>query len=92
MADLLTDSAISDHLTTLEGWTLDGKSITQTFEFKSFTPAIEFVNEVADLAEDANHHPDIDIRWNKVTLTLTTHDAGGLTKQDTDLATQINDL
>jgi 4a-hydroxytetrahydrobiopterin dehydratase len=92
MADLLTDSAISDHLATLEGWSLDGKSIIRTFEFKSFTPAIEFVNEVADLAEDADHHPDIDVRWNKVTLTLSTHSDGGLTKKDTALATQINDL
>ncbi len=92
MADLLTDSEISDHLATLDGWELDGKSITQTFEFKSFTPAIEFVNEVADLAEDANHHPDIDVRWNKVTLRLSTHSAGGLTKSDTALATQIDDL
>ncbi len=92
MATLLTDSQISDHLATLTDWKLEEKSITQTFEFKSFTTAMEFVNEVADLAEDANHHPDIDIRWNKVTLTLSTHSDGGLTKADTDLAAQIDDL
>lgn len=60
--------------------------ITRTFEFRDFVDAMKFVNAVARLAELAGHHPDIDIRWNKVTLALVTHDAGGLTSRDFDLA------
>ena len=71
------------------GWTLDGESINRTFEFEDFAEAIGFVNRVALAAEKADHHPDIDIRWNKVTLTLSTHSAKALTKRDTDLAGTI---
>ena len=67
-------------------WTKQGATITRTFVFKDFPAAIRFVNAVAKLAEAAWHHPDISIRWNKVTLTLTTHDAGGLTRKDFALA------
>ena len=92
MADLLPETEISQRLDSLSGWTRDGDTITATFEFKGFASAIEFVNEVADLAEDANHHPDIDVRWNKVTLNLSTHSASGLTENDTALAAEINKL
>ncbi|MGC1479972.1 MAG: 4a-hydroxytetrahydrobiopterin dehydratase [Chthoniobacterales bacterium] len=92
MAALLPETEISQRLDSLSGWTRDGDAITATFEFKGFAGAMEFVNEVADLAEDANHHPDVDIRWNKVTLTLSTHSSGGLTENDTDLAAKINEL
>ena len=74
-------------------WLLvDGKKITRTFEFKGFIEAMAFVNKVAVLAEKENHHPDINIQWNKVTLTLTTHDAGGLTEKDLGMAEKIGDF
>jgi len=76
----------------LPEWTRKGSVITRTFQFRDFATAIEFVNALARLAERANHHPDIDIRWNKVTLTLTTHDEGGLTEKDFELAGQIDRL
>jgi 4a-hydroxytetrahydrobiopterin dehydratase len=71
-------------------WRKVGSSITRTFVFKDFPAAIRFVSKIAELAEKANHHPDIDIRWNKVTLVLTTHDEGGLTQKDFKLARQFN--
>ena len=67
-------------------WKLDGETITATFVFGDFIEAIGFVTRVAMAAEVADHHPDIDIRWNKVTLALTTHDQGALTSKDLDLA------
>lgn len=76
-------------LATLPDWKKRGATLTRTFVFKDFPAAIKFVNVIAKLAEQAGHHPDIDIRWNKVTLTLTTHDAGGLTERDFALAKKI---
>ena len=67
-------------------WTWSDTVITRTYQFTDFAEAMEFVNAVAEAAEAAYHHPDIDIRWNKVTLTLSTHSEGGLTSQDLDLA------
>ena len=66
--------------------------ISRTFQFKDFPAAIKFVDAVARFAEEAWHHPDIDIRWNKVTLALTTHDAGGLTEKDFALARKFDKL
>ena len=77
---------------TPDGWTRDGETITRTFEHKDFVDALAFVNKVGELAENANHHPDIDIRWNKVTLALTTHSENALTQKDVDLASQLNEL
>ena len=71
---------------------LAGKEIRKKFELKDFVRAMGFVNSVALLAEKANHHPDIDIRWNAVTLTLSTHSAGGLTEKDFVLARKIDAL
>jgi len=79
-------------LVSVPGWKKIGEVITRTYQFKDFVAAIAFVNSVAKLAEAAYHHPDIDIRWNKVTLTLTTHDQGGLTKKDFDLARKFDQL
>jgi 4a-hydroxytetrahydrobiopterin dehydratase len=73
-------------------WAKRSTAIARTFQFKDFPAAIKFVDAVAELAEQAWHHPDIDIRWNKVTLTLTTHDAGGLTKKDFVLARKFDEL
>jgi 4a-hydroxytetrahydrobiopterin dehydratase len=71
---------------TVPHWTRRGQVIGRTFEFGDFVAALKFVNAVARAAEKAQHHPDIDIRWNRVRLALTTHDAGGLTDRDFALA------
>ena len=79
-------------LTRLVDWAIEDDTLRRTFVFPDFVGSMGFVTRVAILAEKANHHPDIDIRWNKVTLALTTHDAGGLTEKDADLAEKIDDL
>lgn len=90
MSTLLTDHEITLKLQQLKQWSLSGKEIRKTFDLKDFVHAMGFVNSVALLAEKANHHPDIDIRWNRVTLSLSTHSAGGLTQKDFDLAGAID--
>lgn len=71
-------------------WSLDGETITRTFVFDDFVEAMGFVTKVAIAAEAADHHPDIDVRWNKVTLALTTHSEHALTAKDTDLAARAD--
>ena len=88
----LASDQINERLTTLPEWKLTGAIISRTYRFTDFVAAMGFVNRVAEIAEQANHHPDIDIRWNKVTLALTTHDQGGLTEQDFDLAQKCDRL
>ena len=88
----LTAAEIKTALARLPDWKKSGATIVRTFAFKDFVAAMKFVNAVAKLAEAAWHHPDIDIRWNKVTLALTTHDAGGLTRKDFALARKFNRL
>ena len=90
MTELLTDRDIED--AQLTHWTVAEKSLTRTVELTSFPAAIEVVNRVADAAEAADHHPDIDIRWRTLTFTLSTHSAGGLTQKDVDLARRIDAL
>jgi 4a-hydroxytetrahydrobiopterin dehydratase len=84
MADRLSADDIRRELATLPGWDLAGDAICKTFEFRSFPDAIAFVNRVAEGAEAADHHPDILIRYRRVTLTWSTHSAGGLTAKDID--------
>ena len=88
----LTAAQVKKELASLPGWTRKRLSITRLYEFKDFVTAIKFVDDVAKIAERANHHPDIDIRWNKVRLTLSTHDEGGLTEKDMTLARRFNSL
>ena len=88
----LEEAKIILALAALPQWRRDGEIISRTFTFKDFSAAMKFVNDVADLAGQAQHHPDIDIRWNQVTLALTTHDAGGLTEKDFALARQCDAL
>ena len=88
----LDEAKILLALAALPEWQRSGQTIARTFQFENFPAAMTFVNRVADLAEQAQHHPDIDIRWNKVTLALTTHDAGGLTEKDFALARQCDGL
>ena len=89
---VLSEDQIKKKLGLLGGWELVGKEIRRTFQLTDFVHAMGFVSSVALLAEKANHHPDIDIRWNKVTLTLSTHSAGGLTDKDFNLAAAIENL
>ena len=88
----LTPKQIKVALSAVPVWTKQSAEITRTFQFKNFVAAMKFVNQVAKLAEAAGHHPDIDIRWNKVTLALTTHSEGGLTQKDFDLAARFDAL
>ena len=88
----LSTEKIKTALARVPDWKKRGLTIARTYPFKDFPAAIKFVNAVARLAERAWHHPDIDIRWNRVTLTLTTHDAGGLTKKDFGLAGKFDRL
>jgi 4a-hydroxytetrahydrobiopterin dehydratase len=90
--ELLTDDQITAELAESPGWTLEDGQITRTVQRKDFKESIIFVGAVAFLAEEANHHPDILIRWNKVTLTLSTHSAGGLTAADFSMARRISGL
>lgn len=89
---LLSDEEITAALAGLPGWSRSGDSITTTVELADFRAAMLYTGAVAYLAEAANHHPDVLIQWNKVTLTLSTHSAGGLTGNDTALAERINAL
>jgi 4a-hydroxytetrahydrobiopterin dehydratase len=88
----LDETKIRLALASVPDWKLSGAAIVRTFQFQDFPAAIKFVESVAALAEQAWHHPDIDIRWNRVTLTLSTHDADGLTEKDFALARQFDKL
>lgn len=85
----LSDAEIQSALAELPGWSLDGGMLVKTYEHPSFPEAIVFVNAVAHLAELANHHPDVDIRYTKITLRLVTHDSGGITAKDVALAKEV---
>lgn len=92
MASLLSDVEIQERANQLEGWMVEGKELRTTRKFKNFIEAIAFVNKIVEPAEAAGHHPDLEISYNKVTVALTTHDAGGLTSKDFDLAQSISKL
>lgn len=88
----LAQEAVEKELERLPEWSGVNDAIQRTYQFKDFVAAMAFVNRIADAAEKAQHHPDILIRWNKVTLTLSTHDAGGITGKDFALATEADKL
>lgn len=90
MADTLDDAAVADRLRDLPAWSRHGDEIRREVKAPSFPEGIAVVDEVARAAEDANHHPDIDIRWRTLTFALSTHSAGGLTGKDFDLAAVID--
>ncbi len=92
MAQKLTDAAIQEQIRTVPDWSLEGSTLNRTFKFKDFVEAIAFVNRLVDPAEEAGHHPDIAISYNTVAITLTTHDAGGLTQLDFDMANRISKI
>lgn len=89
---VLSAAALAEGLSALPDWSGDTTSITRQVEAQSFLAAIEFVRRVADVAEEMNHHPDIDIRWRRVRFTLSTHDAGGVTRLDLEQAARIDSL
>jgi 4a-hydroxytetrahydrobiopterin dehydratase len=90
MIQKLDETQIQTALANLPNWKLEQGELVQTATFDDFKQAMNFVNHVADLAEKAGHHPDIDIRYNKVRLALVTHDAGGITQNDISLAQDID--
>lgn len=92
MAELIKSDDLKNRLKKVPEWELEKKHIERTFEFDDFTEAVDFVNAVAEVAEDEEHHPDIDIRYNKVRLILSTHSKDGLTDLDFSLAERIDTL
>lgn len=88
----LSPADIAFRVSALPAWKIESGELTRTLQFDDFSGSLRFVNQVGELAEKAGHHPDIDIRYNKVRLGLVTHDAGGLTAKDFDLAIQVDRL
>ncbi len=88
----LSPSDVQSRLISVPDWVVESGELVRTFLFKDFRASMSFVNKLADLSEQAGHHPDIDIRYNKVRLALVTHDAGGLTTKDFDLAAGADKL
>lgn len=92
MAERLSEAQIAERIKSLPDWSNVGDELQRTFQFEDFAQAMTFVKGVAEAAESAQHHPDILIRYNKVTLTVSTHDAGGITELDFDLAAKADTL
>ncbi|GAA1863517.1 4a-hydroxytetrahydrobiopterin dehydratase [Actinomadura bangladeshensis] len=92
MAGTLDDAAVAERLGGLPAWSRDGDAIRRRVEAPSFMAGIDVVADVARAAEDADHHPDIDIRWRTLTFTLSTHSAGGITAKDFGLAARIDEI
>jgi 4a-hydroxytetrahydrobiopterin dehydratase len=92
MAAPLSDIEIQRELGSLQGWTRRAQTLTKKFEFPTFPAAMQFVNKMAEVAERMNHHPDVDIRYSRVTCHLSTHSAGGITRRDFQLAAAIDEL
>ncbi|HWX55234.1 MAG TPA: 4a-hydroxytetrahydrobiopterin dehydratase [Verrucomicrobiae bacterium] len=89
---VLSDAEIQKALASLPGWERNGIAIQRVFQFPDFKAAMVFVNQVAAAAEQSNHHPDIDIRYNKVTMALVSHDSGGVTQRDVKMAGRISQV
>ena len=92
MSTVLSDAEVQQALQQLAGWRKNGDAIERVFQFGSFLQAMEFVNHIAEAAEAVNHHPDILINYSRVTLTLISHDSGGITQRDIRMAGRINEL
>ena len=88
----LSDTEIDERLAGLNGWERSGEAIVKQFDNGDFKGSVDFVDRLTPEAEDMNHHPDLEISWNKVTVTITTHSQGGLTENDFELAQRIEDL
>lgn len=92
MSTVLSQAEIDQVLQQLPGWRQNGNAIERRFQFDNFVKAMEFVNHIAEAAEAVNHHPDILISYNKVTLSLVSHDSGGVTQRDVKMAKRINEI
>jgi 4a-hydroxytetrahydrobiopterin dehydratase len=92
MSTVLSDLEIQQALQTLPGWRRNGNTIERNLQFSNFVQAMDFVNQIAEAAEAVNHHPDIHISYNKVTLVLVSHDSGGITQRDVRMAGKINEI
>lgn len=92
MSDVLEEGEVTSALKKMPDWELEGNSIERTVEFEEFMEAIDFVNLVAEVAEDSQHHPEIDIRFSQVVLRLRTEDVGGITELDIEMAHRIDNL
>ena len=89
---LLDDNQIEERLGGLDGWSREGQAIAKQFELDDFKGSVDFVNRLTPVAEEMNHHPDLEISWNKVTVRISTHSEGGLTENDFELAGKIDAL
>ncbi len=89
---LLSDQEIEERLGSLDGWSRDGDAIAKTFENNDFVGSVKFVDSLVEPAEGMNHHPDLEISWDKVTVKITNHAEGGLTENDFELAGKIDAL
>lgn len=89
---LLSETEIEGALAEVRGWEREGAEIAKTFELADFVGSVAFVNKLVEPAEEMNHHPDVAVSWNRVTVSITNHEAGGLTAADFALATRINAL
>jgi 4a-hydroxytetrahydrobiopterin dehydratase len=92
MSAVLSDAELQQALQKLPGWKKNGNAIERNFQFANFVQAMDFVNQIAEAAEAVNHHPDIHISYNKVTMALVSHDSGGVTQRDIRMAGKINEL
>ena len=88
--ELLSDNEIESRLADLEGWERQGDAISKTFELADFVGSVEFVDRLVEPAEELGHHPDLSISWNRVSVSITSHAAGGLTANDFELARRID--
>ena len=94
MSDLISEEELPTFMKKVPEWELnaDSTAVLRELEFEDFMEAIDFVNDVAEIAEEAQHHPDIEVRYNRITLSLTTHDVGGITEPDFQMAQRIDTL
>ena len=88
----MTDDEVKDRLSKMGGWEREGDALVHEFEFANFVGSVDFVNRITPIAEEMNHHPDLAISWNEVTVTISTHSEGGLTANDFELARRIATL
>jgi len=91
-APLLEPDEVAARLKDLKDWSLEGTAITRRFEFKDFRGAVDFLDRITPVCDEQNHHPDVAIHWNELTLTLWTHASGGLTERDFRLAHSIDQI
>ena len=92
MSDLIPEDEIDTWMKKVPEWEVEGEALSRSIEFDEFNEGIDFVDGVAEIAEEAQHHPDIDIRWTTITLHLKTHEVGGITSADFELASRIDNL